>query len=81
MAFVSSSDMISVVVSEPDVTEPPNFSRIPASAANTAAFDPNNINTLLANRVSIFFINDKIIFINDTRSLLRISVHFVILDS
>ena len=81
MAFVSSSDMISAVVSESEVTEPPNFLRISASAANTAAFDSNDINTLLANCVSIFFINGKIIFINDTRSLPRIPAQLVILDS
>ena len=56
MAFISPSDMISVVVSEPEFPDSKNFLRIPGPAPDTAASYPSGINTLLANSVSIFFI-------------------------
>ena len=56
MAFISSSDMISVVASEPEGPESKIFLRIPGPASDTPASYPNGIKTLLANGVSIFFI-------------------------
>ena len=44
MSSISSFDVISVVVPDPN-----NFFCIPASAADVAAVNPNGIKTLLAN--------------------------------
>ena len=62
MPYISSFEIISVLVPEPRI-----FLRIPASAAANL----NGIKTLLANSWSTFFINGKPFFNNGTRNLQR----------
>ena len=50
MSFISSFDIISVVVPDPKI-----FLCIPASAADAAAVNPNGIKTLLVNGLITFF--------------------------
>ena len=51
------------------------------SAADAAAFNPEGIKTFLAYYMSIFFINDNLIFNNWPRSLPRNRLRCTILDS
>ena len=55
---ISSFDIISVVVPDPKIVL-----CIPASAANSAAVNPNGIKTLLANSLITFFVNDILFLI------------------
>ena len=50
MSFISSFDIISVVVLDPKI-----LLCVPASAADFAAVKPNGIKTLLANGLITFF--------------------------
>ena len=75
MSFISSFDIISVVVPDPKI-----FLCIPASAADAAAVIPNGIKTLLANGLIAFFINGNPVFSNGPRSLPRNSPDSIILD-
>ena len=52
MSFISSFDIISVVVPDPKI-----FLCIYASAADAVAVNPNGIKTLLANGLITLFIN------------------------
>ena len=56
MSSISSFDIISVVVPDPQI-----YLQIPASAADAAAVNPNGIKTLLANGLITFFINFSLI--------------------
>ena len=56
MSFISSFDIISIVLLLPD---PKIFLCIPASAADAAAVDLQGIKMLLANGLMTFFINDN----------------------
>ena len=51
MSSISSFDIISVVVPEPQI-----FLCIPGSAADAAAVNPNGIKTLLANGLTTFLL-------------------------
>ena len=64
MSFISSFEIIKVVVPEPSIC----FC-IPALAADAAAVNPNGIKTLLANGLITFFINRNPVFNNGPRSL------------
>ena len=64
MSFISSFQIIKVVVAEPSI-----FFCIPASAADAAAVNPNGIKTLLANGLITFFINGNPVFNNGPRNL------------
>ena len=50
MSFISSFEIIKVVVPDPNI-----FLCIPASAADAAAVNPKGIKTLLANGLITFF--------------------------
>ena len=52
MSFISSFEIIKVVVPDPNI-----FLCIPASAADAAAVNPKVIKTLLANGLITFFVN------------------------
>ena len=52
MSFISSFEIIKVVVPDPNI-----FLCIPASAADAAAVNPKGIKTPLANGLITFFIN------------------------
>ena len=75
MSFISSFDIISVVVPDPKI-----FLCIPASAADAAAVNPKGIKTLLANGLITFFINGNPVFSNGPRSLPRNPPDCIILD-
>ena len=75
MSSNSSFDIISVVVPDPR-----NFLCIPASAADTAAVNPNGIKTLLASDLITFFINGIPTFSNRPRSQPRNTPDCIILD-
>ena len=67
MFFISSYDIISVVLCEAEEeewrrTDPKIFLCIPASAADVAAVNPKGIKTLLANGLITFFINGNTVF-------------------
>ena len=64
MSFISSFEVIKVVVPKPSI-----FFCIPASAADAAAITPNRIKTLLANGLITFFVNGNPVFNNGPRSL------------
>ena len=64
MSSISSFDIISVVVPDPKI-----FLCIPASAADAAVVNPDEIKTLLANGLITFFINGNPVFSNGPRSL------------
>ena len=66
MSFISSFDITSVVVPDPQI-----FLCIPASAADTAAVNLEGIKTLLANGLITFFINGNPVFSNRPQSLPR----------
>ena len=74
--FISSFDIISVVVPDPKI-----FLSIPASAANTAAVSPNRIKTLLTHGVITFLINGSPVCNNRPRSLLKTPPSCIILDN
>ena len=78
MPFISSFDIISVVVSLPD---PKIFLCIPASAADAAAGNPKGIKTFLANGLITFFISGNAVFSNELRSLSRNPPDYIILDN
>ena len=65
MSFISSIEIIKVVVPEP------SFFCIPASAADAAAVNPNGIKTLLGYGLITFFTNGNPVFNNGPRSLPR----------
>ena len=65
MPFISSFEIIRVVVPEPSIF------CIPASAADAAAVNPNGISTLFGNGLIAFFINGNPVFNNGPRSLPR----------
>ena len=65
MSFISSFDVTSIVVPDPEAPDPITFLWIPVSAA----VNSNGIRTLLVNCVSTFFINGKPTFSNDPRKL------------
>ena len=60
MSFISSFEIIKVVVPEPSI-----FFCIPASAVDAEAVNPNGIKKLLANGLIIFFINGNPALIMD----------------
>ena len=60
MSSVSSFNIISVAVLWPD---PKFFYYIPASAADTAAVNPNGIKTFLANGLITFFIKGNLVLL------------------
>ena len=63
MSFISSFDIISVVLPDPKI-----FLCIPASAADAAAVNPKVIKTLLANGLITSFISGNPLFSNVPRS-------------
>ena len=77
MSFISSFDIISVVVRDRKI-----FFYIPTSAADAAAVNPKGIKTLLAaNGLITFFINGNPVFSNGPRSLPRNHPVSIILDT
>ena len=64
MSSISSFDIISVAVPDPQI-----YLCIPSSAADAAAVNPNGTKTLLANGLITFVINDSPVFINGPRRL------------
>ena len=64
MSFISSFEIIKVVVPDPNI-----FLCIPASAADAAAVNPKGIKTLLANGLITFFINGNPGFNNGPSNL------------
>ena len=66
MSFISSFEIIKVVVPDPNI-----FLCIPASAADAAAVYPKGIKTLLANSLITFFINGNPFFSNGPSYLPR----------
>ena len=58
-----------------------NFLWITVSAADAVAVNPSGIKILLANGLSLFFINGKTVFNNGPRSPPRIPPDCIILDS
>ena len=62
MSSISSFDIISVVVPDPQI-----YLHIPASAADAAAVNPNGIKTLFANGLITFFTNGHLVFSNGPR--------------
>ena len=71
-----SFEIINVVVSEANI-----FLGIPVSAADTVAVNLSGTKTLLANRWSTFFINDKLVFNDGPRSLPKNQHYCTILES
>ena len=76
MSFISSFDIISVVVPDPKI-----FLCIPASAADAAAVNPKGIKTLLANGLITFFISGNPVFSYGPRSLPRNPFVCIILNN
>ena len=66
MSFISSFEIIKVVVRESSI-----FFCIPESAADAAAVNPYAIKTLLANGLITLFINGNSVFNNGPRSFPR----------
>ena len=71
-----SFEIINVVVSEANI-----FLGIPVSDADTVAVNLSGTKTLLANRWSTFFINDKPVFNDGPRSLPKNQHYCTILES
>ena len=71
MSFISSFEIIKVVVPEPSLFLFFFLLCIPASAADAAAVKPNGIKTLLGNGLITFFINGNPVFNNGPRGLPR----------
>ena len=57
ISFISSFEIINVVVPDPSI-----FSWITASAADAAAVNPKGIKTLLVSGLSTFFIKGDLVF-------------------
>ena len=76
MSSISSFDIISVAVPEPNF-----FLCFPASVADAAAVNPNVIKRLLANGLTTFFNNGNPIFSNGPKSLPRNPSDYIILDN
>ena len=66
MLFISSFEIIKVVVLDPNI-----FLCIPASAADAAAVFPKGIKTLLGNGLITFFINGNPVFSKGPSNLPR----------
>ena len=79
MSFISSFDIISVVVLL--FPDPNIFLCIPVSAVDTAAVYSKGIKTLLANGLITFFINGNPVFSNGPSNLLRNPPDCIILDN
>ena len=76
MSSISSFAFISAVLPDPKI-----FSCIPASPADAAAVNPNEIRTLLANGFITFFIKGSPVFNNGPRSLPRNPPDYINLDN
>ena len=76
MPSISSFDIMSVVVPELKT-----FLCMPASAADTAAVNPNGTKALLANGLVTFLINGNRVFSNEPRSLPRNPPDYIILGN
>ena len=76
MSFISSFDIISVIVPEHRT-----FLCIYESAVEAAAVNPNAIKTRLANGLITYFIKGNPVFNNGARSLLRNPPGCTILDN
>ena len=76
MSFISSFDIISVVVPDTKI-----FLGIPASAADAAAVNPRGIKTLLANGLITLFSSGNPVYSNGPRSLPRNPPDCIILDN
>ena len=70
MSLISLLDIISVVISDPEV-----------SGRNVAVANRNGTNTILGNSVGTFFINCNTTFINGPRNIPRNPLDCIILDS
>ena len=66
MSYISSFEIVKVVVLEPSISF-----FIPASAADAAAVNPHGIKVLLVNSLITFFINGIPVFNNGSRSSAR----------
>ena len=76
MSFISSFDIISVVVRDRKI-----FFYIPTSAADAAAVNPKGIKTLLANGLITFFISGNPVFSNGPSNLPKNPPDCIILDN
>ena len=74
ISFISSFEIISVVIPDPSL-----FLWIAASAADAATVNPNDIITLLANGLSTFPIKGKPGFSNGPKSIPKIPPDWAIL--
>ena len=81
MSLIFLFDIIHVTVLEPGAPDPNFFLWIPASTADAAAVNPIGTNTLLANNVCAFFINDRPTFVNGTMSLPMNQSDYIVLNS
>ena len=75
MSFISSFEIIKVVVPDPNI-----FLCIPASAADAAAVNPKGIKTLLANGLITFVINGNPVFSNGPSNLPKHLPDLIILE-
>ena len=64
MPFISTFEIINVILSDPNI-----FLWIAASVADAAPVNPKGIKTYLGNGFSIFFVVDKLVFSNGSKSL------------
>ena len=64
VSFISSIEIINVVLTDPDI-----ILRIAESVAAATALNPNGIKTLLANGLSAFPIKDNPVYINGPKGL------------
>ena len=76
ISFISSFEVINVVVPDPNI-----FLWIAGSVADAAAVHPNGIKTLLANGLSKFPIKDNPVFSNDPKSLTKNTPNYPILNN
>ena len=76
ISFISSFEVINVVVPDPNI-----FLWIAGSVADAAAVHPNGIKTLLANGLSKFPIKDNPVFSNDPKSLTKNTANYPILNN
>ena len=74
ISFISSLEIINVVLPEPDV-----FLWIAASVADAAVVSPNGIKTLLANGLSTFFTKGNLVFNNCPKSVPKNPADFSVL--
>ena len=77
MSFVSSFDIISVVLPDPNIF----YVFLHLSAADAAAINPKGIKILLANGLITFFTNGNPVFSNEPRSLTRNLLDLLIVSS